>query len=240
MQLVHLLPWLHNHGWVVEMAAPESGPVSHLLADEGIGTLVDGGLLTEPTRGRLQEICTGFDLVVANTIVSWAAVRAASERRIPVIWYLHETLVANRLMRQIPEIQPTLRMADLLVTPTQRTAGIYQDLTDTPVAVVPYGIPVLPQVALKTNGGSRTFVTLGSFEPRKGQDVLLDAIVLLNESHPGKATFKLAGRVLDSVFLRTTSGSCSWSSKCRTDQCPRSFRSDGTSGRGRRYCFTVA
>lgn len=202
MQLLHLLPWLRHRGWAIAMAAPEPGPISELLAAEGITTVVDEAMLTEPSQTRLQQICAKFDVVVANTIVSWAAVRAAFRLKIPVIWYLHETLVAVRLIRQIPEIQPTLRMADLLVTPTQRTAKIYQDLTDTPVAVVPYGIPVPPQVALKKKGSVPTFVTLGSFEPRKGQDVLLEAIGLFNQSGPNEGSFKMAGRVLDFGFFK--------------------------------------
>ena len=202
MQLLHLLPWLRDRGWVTGLAAPEAGPISDLLAAEGIDTVVDGTLLTDPSRTRLQEICAEFEVVVANTIVSWAAVRAAFQLKIPVIWYLHETLVAIPLMRQIPEIQPTLRMADLLITPTQRTAEIYQDLTDTPVAVVPYGIPVPRRVVLKKKAGVHTFVTLGSFEPRKGQDVLLEAIGLFNQLGPNEGSFKMAGRVLDTAFFK--------------------------------------
>jgi glycosyltransferase involved in cell wall biosynthesis len=200
MQLLHFLPWLRDRGWAIAMAAPESGPISDLLAADGITTLLDQTLLTDPAHTRLQEICAEFDVVVANTIVSWAAVRAAFRLKIPVIWYLHETLVAIRLMRQISEIQPTLRMADLMITPTQRTAAIYQDLTDTPVVVVPYGIPVPQQVESRKNGDVPTFVTLGSFEPRKGQDVLLDAIGLFNQGSNG-GIFKMAGRVLDTTFF---------------------------------------
>ncbi|HEV2841311.1 MAG TPA: glycosyltransferase [Chthoniobacterales bacterium] len=201
MQLLHLLPWLRDRGWAVTMAAPEAGPISDLLAAEGVETVIDGTLLTDPSQTRLREICAEFGVVVANTIVSWPAVRAASQLKVPVIWYLHETLVAIRLMGLIPEIQPTLRMADLLVTPTRRTAEIYQDLTDRPVAVVPYGIPAPPQVTLQEKGRGGTFVTLGSFEPRKGQDVLLEAIGLFNQSHPGEGSFKMAGRVLEPAFF---------------------------------------
>jgi O-antigen biosynthesis protein len=201
MQLLHFLPWLRDRGWAVAMAAPQSGPISGLLAAEGINTVIDEAVLTEPFPPRLQELCAKFDVVVANTIVAWAAVRAASRLKIPVIWYLHETLVAIRLMRQIPEIQPTLRMADLLVTPTQRTAGVYRDLTDTPVAVVPYGIPVPPLGALEEKGSARRFVTLGSFEPRKGQDVLLEAVGIFNALGPNEVSIQMAGRVLDSAFF---------------------------------------
>lgn len=201
MQLLHFLPWLRQRGWATAIAAPESGPISDLLAGEGITTIIDETFLTDASHTRLQAICAEFDVVVANTIVSWPAVHAAFRMKVPVIWYLHETLVAIRLMRQIPEIQPTLRRADLLITPTQRTAEIYQDLTNTPVAVVPYGIPVPRQRVSNPKANGRTFVTLGSFEPRKGQDVLLEAIGLFNESDRNRSSFKMAGRVLDSRFF---------------------------------------
>jgi glycosyltransferase involved in cell wall biosynthesis/GT2 family glycosyltransferase len=201
MQLLHLLPWLRRNGWDIALAAPERGPISQMLEGEGIPIVADETFLTDASHTRLGEICAQFDFVVANTIVSWPAVRTAHRLKIPVIWYLHETLIAVRLMRQIPEIEPTLAMANLLITPTKRTAEIYRDITDTPVTVVPYGIPAPPQVPRADNRGPRKFVTLGSFEPRKGQDVLLEAIALLDEPSRSQSFFTMAGRVLDADFF---------------------------------------
>jgi glycosyltransferase involved in cell wall biosynthesis len=183
------------------MAAPEAGPISEMLEAAGISTVIDGTFRSDPTDTRLLEICEGFNVVVANTIVSWAAIRAASRLKIPAIWYLHETLVAIRLLREIPEIQPNLQKADLIVTPTERSAEIYRDLTNTPVVVVPYGIPVPAHARQERKEQVCEFVTLGSFEPRKGQDVLLDAISSLGERCQSQSAFKLAGRVLDSDFF---------------------------------------
>ncbi|TMP93118.1 MAG: glycosyltransferase [Verrucomicrobia bacterium] len=199
MQLLHLLPWLRKEGWQVGLAAPEHGPISRQLEASGIPVFIDKTFLTDASHTRLAEICAQFDFVVANTIVSWPVVRVAHRLKAPVIWYLHETLVAVRLMGQIPEIQPTLRMANLLVTPTDRTADVYRDISDTPVTVAPYGIPPPPPLACKVKHGPREFLTLGSFEPRKGQDVLLEAIALLDGSSP--SFFRMAGRVLDADFF---------------------------------------
>jgi glycosyltransferase involved in cell wall biosynthesis len=202
MQLLHFLPWLRDRGWTLAFAAPEPGPISAILEAEGITTIIDQTLLSDPTQRRLREICPRFQVVVANTIVAWAAARVAFEEKIPVIWYLHETLVALRLMGVLPEIRPTLRMADLLVTPTQRTAEVYQRLTERPVLVVPYGIPIPPSRARQKKTASCNFVTLGSFELRKGQDVLVDAIALLNERIRNRSVFRMAGRVLDPIFFQ--------------------------------------
>jgi len=141
IQLLHLVRRLHKEGWNLRVAAPESGPISDLLAADGVPLLIHAGLLEEKGHRKLRELAAQHDVVVANTIISWAAVRAAHLEGKPVIWYLHETLVAVRLIRQIPEIGPTLELATLLVTPTRQTARIFEGITHTPIEVVPYGIP---------------------------------------------------------------------------------------------------
>src|SRR5205814_3491753 len=167
--------WLEEGGWNILVATSDSGPISEMLAARGVPTIVEPTLLTELTHGWLRERCREFDVVVANTIASWPAVRAANLEEKPVLWYLHETLVAVRLIRAIPEMASALTMADLLVTPTQQTARIYEGLTEVPIEIVPYGIPHPPVLASPRSEHVR-FLTLGSFEPRKGQDVLAEAI----------------------------------------------------------------
>ncbi len=206
IQLVHLAGWLQKHGWKILVATADHGPISEMLTAAGVPTVVESTLLTDLTHAWLREQCREFDVVVANTIASWPAIRAASLEGRPALWYLHETLVAVRLICAIPEMASALTMADLLVTPTQQTARIYEGLTEAPIEVVPYGIP-RPQ-ALPSSGSERMrFLTLGSFEPRKGQDILAEAVLELAAATRARCSFKMAGRVLDEEFyaeLRTT------------------------------------
>jgi len=199
IQLVHLAGWLQERGWNILVATPDSGPISEMLATRGVPMIVESALLTDLTHGWLRERCREFDVVVANTIASWPAVRAANLEEKPVLWYLHETLVAVRLIRAIPEMASALTMADLLVTPTQETARIYQGLTEAPIEVVPYGIPRPEKISSAPDPGMR-FLTLGSFESRKGQDILAKAIGKLDPATRARCRFKMAGRVLDEQF----------------------------------------
>ena len=199
IQLVHLAGWLRDHGWNVLVATPDQGPISEMLEARRVPTIAESTLLMDLTHGWLRERCREFDLVVANTIASWPAIRAAHRERKPSVWYLHETLVAVRLIRAIPEMASALTMADLLVTPTRQTARIYQGLTEAPIEVVPYGIPRPAAISAPASEQTR-FLTLGSFEPRKGQDVLAEAISRLEASARGRCQFKMAGRVLDEAF----------------------------------------
>ena len=201
IQLVHLARWLREAGWNISVATPDEGPISEMLAAAGVATLVEPTLLTDLAHARLRTLCRDFDVIVANTIASWPAIRAAHLEGRPALWYLHETLVAVRLLRLIPEMGEALRMADLLITPTRQTARIYEGLTTAPIEVVPYGIPRPPTLARNDTETTR-FITIGSFEPRKGQDVLLNAIAKLDAATRALCIFKMAGRVLDEAFYR--------------------------------------
>jgi glycosyltransferase involved in cell wall biosynthesis len=201
IQLVHLAGWLREAGWNICVATPDEGPISEMLEAAEVATVVEPTLLTDLTHARLRALCRDFDVVVANTIASWPAVRAAHREGRPALWYLHETLVAVRLLRAIPEMGEALRMADLLVTPTRQTARIYEGFTTAPIEIVPYGIPRPPILARNETKTTR-FMTVGSFEPRKGQDVFLDAIAKLDAATRARCIFKMAGRVLDEAFYR--------------------------------------
>jgi glycosyltransferase involved in cell wall biosynthesis len=132
----------------------------------------------------------------------WAPVRAANEQSIPVIWYIHESLVAHDLIARIPEIKSALSLADALVMPTERTAQVYASLTDQPIEVVPYGIPPARASLGGREGNSALtqFILLGSYEPRKGQDLYLQAISHLSPATNARAIFRMAGRILDRSF----------------------------------------
>jgi GT2 family glycosyltransferase/glycosyltransferase involved in cell wall biosynthesis len=200
IQLLHLVRRLRKTGWNLAVVAPEPGPISGLLAADDVKVSTHPGLLEEAGQEKLRELAAQFDVVVANTIVSWPAVRAAHLEAKPVIWYLHETLVAVRLIRQIAGMGPTLELATLLVTPTRQTARVYQGLTRTAIEVVPYGIPELRAGAQEKKNAVMTFITAASIEARKGQDILVEAIKALPANIGEAARFKIVGRYLDPPF----------------------------------------
>jgi O-antigen biosynthesis protein len=202
IQLLHLVRCLKMRGWELAVAAPEPGPISDLLMTDGVRVIIHSGLLEEPEQEKLRELSRQFDVVVANTIISGPAVRAAHREGKPVIWYLHETLVAVRLIRAIAEMGPTLELATLLVTPTRQAASIFEGITRTPIEVVPYGIPAMPVgLGKREDGAAIAFVTAASIEWRKGQDILVEAIRALPGKMRAAARFKIVGRNLEASFV---------------------------------------
>jgi glycosyltransferase involved in cell wall biosynthesis len=199
--LFYLGSWLQRNGWQTSVAAPEHGPVSELFKKAGVRVEIDPALLIDPEREKLRALCHESDVIIANTITTWPAVEAAHLENLPLVWYLHETLVAVRLIKQIPQIRDALRLAHLIVVPTTQTARVLAGASGTRIEVVPYGIPEPEIITPHVNDESLLFVAPGSFEPRKGQDILAQAIGKLDRAARLKASFKLAGRVLDRLFF---------------------------------------
>lgn len=207
IQLFHLVKWLHDHAWEVAVAVPkpgsaESGPISDKLTEAGVETFPVIDLSRAPNFPELRSLGRRFHVVIANTLVMWAAVRAAHEEAIASIWYIHESLVARQLIAQIAEIQPTFALADLLVMPTRRTSQLYAPFTDRPIDVVPYGIPeaMAPMNPMRDKCAPLLFLLLGTYEERKGQDIFLEAIARMAAAVRARAIFRTVGRKLDREF----------------------------------------
>lgn len=197
--LAHLVGWLRAYGWEPVVVTPEDGPAVEMFRSHDVEVLIEPDLLADPTHAVLRSMILRFDLVIANTIAAFPAVQAAQLEHSPVLWYLHETLVALQLIEQIQELRPALAGADALVTPTQVAADLYRPFTDRPIHVVHHGYPDV-KGAPAMPGHPFTFVTIATYERRKGQDVLLDAI---HDVHPDlrwRALFQMAGRTLEKPF----------------------------------------
>ncbi len=209
IQLGHIVAALRTRGYecaaaVPRTGAPESGPITDLLARMGVEMFPLIDLSAPPKLDDLGALCRQFDVVVANTLVMWAAVGAAHAEKVPVIWYIHESQVAEQLIAQNPGIQSTLALANLLVMPTRRTAQLYAAFTDCAIEVVPYGIPPASgQMPQPGPDRALQFLLLGSYERRKGQDVFLDAIARISDGARERGSFQMAGRKLEKEFYQS-------------------------------------
>jgi O-antigen biosynthesis protein len=197
--LAHLVGWLNGQGWDPLVVAPEQGPAAEIFRSYGVRTQIEPDLFADPDRTVLRSLVLRFDLVVANTIATFPAVQAAQMEHSPVLWYLHETHLGRQLIEQIPELRPALGGADALMTPTQATAEIYRPFTNRPIHVVPYGYPE-PKARMSPSAHAFTFLTIASYEWRKGQDVLLEAICDLHSDLRWRALFQMAGRTVEKPF----------------------------------------
>jgi GT2 family glycosyltransferase len=202
MMLFHAVRWCRDNGIFVLVMAPKDGPLGEKLKAEGIPLIIDP--LIETGHESFVRFARDFDCIVANTIRSGAVVRAMQKENVPIAWWLHEPgSVGEHYIREDAKLRAALPLADVLFAPSERTAAVYRPFTDRPVKCLRNAIPDLHSNRNgKGDASTRPlrFLLLGSIEPRKGQDVFVEALALLPREMQEAAQFQIAGRILDPDF----------------------------------------
>lgn len=205
MMLLHTAAWCRRKGMFIVAMVPEDGPLRAKYESEGIPLIIDPLVKTE--HESFTAFARNFDCVVANTIRSGAVVRAMKNEDVPVVWWLHEPgSVGEHYLREDPELRAAMPLADVLFTPSERTAGVYRPFTGSPVKCLRNAIPdVRTEVAALKDSAPRPlkFLLLASVEPRKGQDIFVKALAQLPAPLQQSARFEIAGRILDPDFWPT-------------------------------------
>lgn len=198
--LLHLATWCKANGIFPVVIAPEGGALHDKFQAAGITTIVDP--LVETGHESFRKLLRDFDCIVANTIRAWPAIGPARLENVPVMWWLHETLAGDHFLRKDANLRAALPLADFIFTPTERTSAVYRPFTDHPVRRLRSGIPDLAPAreAEPARKGQVRFLLLGSMEPRKGQDIFVEAVRRLPPALQSKAEFKIVGRMMVPEF----------------------------------------
>jgi GT2 family glycosyltransferase/SAM-dependent methyltransferase len=182
------------------IAAPEDGPMREQFIALGIPVIIDSLLLTR--HESVLKLARNFDLVLANTVACWPIVYQMLDEAVPVMWYLHESHLLTDMARDNPLVATTLRKARNIYAGSERAATFCQPF-NSGVTTMLYGVPdidTLPKAPpLATD--TLVFSVFGTIEPRKGQDVFVEAVRLLAARGIGKAQFRVVGRTLDADWV---------------------------------------
>ena len=196
--LVSAVPVLRSLGYQVVVLGP-AAEGSHTLFLENGATVI-----TNPdcVRGcALWGLACEADLVLANTVVEAPAVEALNGSSLPVLWWLHDAFAGYPYMtHQIPrKLSSNVR---LCAVGSHAAAAMHSVRPDFDIDQLIYGLPDYAQEQfahydLSYTGGRPLFVTVGSFELRKGQDILCKAIRLLPDAVREQAAFLFVGKAAD-------------------------------------------
>ena len=155
----------------------------------------------------LWGLATSADFVLANTVVEAAAVRTLNGSFVPVLWWLHDAFAGYPFItHQIPKtLEPNIHVC---AVGSHATAAMHSVRPDFAIEPLIYSLPdyaqeSFPPFDLSIAAGRPLFVTVGSFEPRKGQDIFCNAIRLLKPEVRQKAAFLFVGKPADKDLKNT-------------------------------------
>ena len=200
--LVSAVPVLRQMGYEVAVMGPGDGGSLPLFVEAGATAITHPDCVSS---SLLWGLATAADLVVANTIVEVKAIRALNGGPVPVLWWLHDAFVGyGYLSHLIPkELERNIRVC---AVGSHATAAMHAHRPGFAIGQLIYGLPDYAQdrfapYDISYAGGRPLFVSVGAFESRKGQDILVDAIRLLPDEMRSQAAFLFVGKGADKRLL---------------------------------------
>lgn len=192
--LTSMVPVLRELGYGVVVTAPVWGDAAPLFAAMGADVLICSEQLENPTLFQLALSC---DLVLANTVVEVEAVQKLSGTNVNTLWWLHDAhSVYPDIIHRIPKtLEKNIRIFS--VGHIARAAmNAYRP--EFSIGQLLYGLSDLTREPRSDRSfvreGRLLFISVGTVEQRKGQDILVRAIKELSPGELKKAHFLFVGK----------------------------------------------
>ena len=196
--LVSAVPVLRSMGFEVVVLGPADDGSLPLFLDAGAAVVTRSDCVMSSS---LWGLATSADFVLANTVVEAAAVSTLNGSFVPVLWWLHDAFAGYPFIaHRIPKTLDS--NVHVCAVGSHATAAMHSVRPDFNIEQLIYGLPdyaqeSFPVYDISYAGGRPLFVTVGSFEPRKGQDIFCNAIRLLKPEVRQKAAFLFVGKAAD-------------------------------------------
>lgn len=192
---------LKKNGCQVVYGSMIDGPLRETLLQEEIPVIVDENLLIGTMRD--SQWVREYDLVFCNAI-NFYVFLSDRDTSIPMIWWLHDSAffyegVDRRVISEIP----AENLSIYAVGNVPKTA-LKAFMPGLGIDLLLYGVrerktPVRDFADEKT---AVQFVTVGFVEARKGQDILVDAVMKLPKSVREQCKFYIVGKASSALAER--------------------------------------
>lgn len=149
-----------------------------------------------PERERFIKEWEDYDLVVANTLITYEAVHVINGSNIPVLWWLHEGVQYFQYFKSvIPDFNELgENVHPYAVSPYVK--AVVKDIYGCDIPMLHFAVDGYNGKAeehYKERADKIRFLTAGTFSKIKGQDVLVQAIKMLPAEYIGKTEFSFCG-----------------------------------------------
>jgi glycosyltransferase involved in cell wall biosynthesis/SAM-dependent methyltransferase len=191
---------LLESGHYVLVMSPEDGPFRRRFIEIGADVIVDPLMLSG--HETVLNLAKNFDIAICNTITCWPLPRQLAPH-LPVYLHCHETELIRHLRDNVPGFRDGLAAATAIWAEGPLSAANMKEYCGLDAISIEQGVDELPEV---TSEGHDEFedqvviALIGSYEPRKGQNLAVTGFKMLPREIQAKCRLVLAGRTLDPNF----------------------------------------
>ncbi|MGO0906034.1 glycosyltransferase [Clostridioides difficile] len=203
--LQYVVKALIKNGDYPVVLSPKDGKLKDEFLMEGIPVIIDDSIY-----GTNQWInyAENFDVIIVNTIVQYLNIVELSKTSLPTLWWIHDAREGYELYMKdiLPKNIGSNINAYCAGIYAKNVLNDYRDSYDPKVLL--YGLPdfskYLPETLnyrLEDIDDKLVFVTVGTIEKRKGQDVFSKAISSMPKSYIERCKFIFIGKkVSDDIY----------------------------------------
>lgn len=187
--------------WGADVAvfSPTRGPFLDPMLRTGASVVVDPTLTSYLCTS--SSVLDEADVVIVNSAVCFPTVlRLRRPER--CIWYFHETGLIDELKSSTSDFQRAVRRPRRIWAVSERTRRRLADIRGD-VEIVPPGMaytPAPPGPEGRTGSEGMRLALIGAVEPRKGHDLLLDAMLLIPAPVRRRISIIAYGPIRDQPF----------------------------------------
>lgn len=199
--LLNLALTLKKDGWQTLIVSPEDGALGQYAAEHGVPAMCVPDLYESDFVANNRK---KYAAVIANTIVTAPVVGKLNGTDMPVIWWIHESIAAysKDKMQAMPKRLSKNVHVYCVGDYAKRVLG--ERFPRYKSELLLYYVKDAVGEALDTKehfkkrkDGQMTFACVGMIEPRKGQDILIEAIKNTSEEVRSNCKFIFVGTVAD-------------------------------------------
>lgn len=187
------------------IAAPFGGSIIEEFEREGFPTIIEPLLFEADTGNNIYKFVSMFETVIVTPLPSFGFIRHHSAAAKHLIWWIHEeekgfTYIANAVapdLAQLCDACDALWLGSpLCFAPAKRYTAPEK------LKLLLYGCNDVSTPPQQHQSKKMVFSLVGSLEPRKGQDIFLEAIKLVPEHLRCQCEFKIIGSTTSDYFSR--------------------------------------
>ena len=188
---------LKRNGYYVVFLLPSEGGITKELEQDRIDYIVDPTLLS---GSEWVSLAVNFDIIFLSTLLTGNRLEYLRQYDKRVIWWIHE---ASDYYRRINFDKRVFRNKNLQVLCGGGYAQklLKEHFPEVNSKVLIYGVPdyreTISSISTTTIEEKLIFLSVGTIEKRKGQDILCEAIKMLTDEEREKCTFWFVGKNIE-------------------------------------------
>jgi len=189
---------LKKRGYGPIMLSPCNGPLKESIENAGIPVLIEEDLSRENRElwGWLADIGT----IIVNTLILKEFVMELGGRRNKVIWWLHEGEdIYDDVEHLTGGFKKVGKNVQVVSAGPVATNSYIRHFHDKHIQPLFYGLPDLKQ---SNKPNKLVFALIGAIQPRKAQDIFIDAVKILPPYIKSCSEFWIIGKELNQEYAQ--------------------------------------